>query len=48
MDALASSIPLLLAQPPEYLQSLVLYHALPTVLESANVSTEPTAVTTVA
>ncbi len=37
-----------LSQPPEVLQSLILYHALPSVVESANVPEEPTAVTTVA
>ncbi len=38
----------LLSQPRAVLQSLILYHALPSVVESANVPEEPTAVTTVA
>ncbi len=48
LQALQVTAEEVLSQPPEVLQSLILYHALPSVVESANVPTEPTAVTTVA
>ncbi len=48
LEALQVSVEMLLSQSRETLQSLVLYHALPNVVESADVPTAPTAVTTVA